>query len=93
MRKEYDFSKAVKNPHAARLKRQATFRLNEGVVSYFGKLASRWQAFYLDYPDAENYNQNTMKPSMKFDIKKTVQYWLEGAEYDLGVADAMFEKR
>nr|CBX31541.1 unknown protein [uncultured Desulfobacterium sp.] len=33
-----------------------------------------------------------MKTSIKFDVKKTVQYWLEGAEYDLGVADAMFEK-
>ena len=29
---------------------------------------------------------------MKFDVKKTVQYWLEGAEYDLSVATAMFEK-
>lgn len=33
-----------------------------------------------------------MKPSMKFDIQKTVQYWTEGADYDLGVAEAMFEK-
>jgi len=33
-----------------------------------------------------------MKPAMKFDVKKTVQYWLEGAEYDLSVAEAMFEK-
>jgi hypothetical protein len=30
-----------------------------------------------------------MKPVMKFDVKKTVQYWLEGAEYDLTVAEAM----
>lgn len=27
---------------------------------------------------------------MKFDVKKTVSYWLESAEYDLDVADAMF---
>jgi len=33
-----------------------------------------------------------MKPALIFDIKKTVQYWLESAEYDLSVADAMFEK-
>jgi HEPN domain-containing protein len=33
-----------------------------------------------------------MKPSMKFDIKKTIQYWTEGAVYDLDVAEAMFEK-
>ncbi len=29
---------------------------------------------------------------LKFDVEKTVQYWLESAEYDLGVADAMQEK-
>lgn len=33
-----------------------------------------------------------MKPAMKFEVKKTVQYWLEGAEYDLSVAEAMYEK-
>lgn len=29
---------------------------------------------------------------LKFDIEKTVQYWLDGAEYDMGVAEAMYEK-
>jgi len=29
----------------------------------------------------------------KFDIAKTVQYWFEGAEYDLGVADALYQAR
>ena len=24
---------------------------------------------------------------LKFDIEKTVQYWLDGAEYDMGVAE------
>jgi HEPN domain-containing protein len=28
-----------------------------------------------------------------FDVKKTVSYWVEGAEYDLGVANAMFKAR
>lgn len=28
---------------------------------------------------------------MDFDIEKTVVYWFEGAEYDLSVADAMFQ--
>lgn len=28
---------------------------------------------------------------MEFDVEKTVAYWLEGAEYDLGVAEAMFQ--
>jgi len=39
MRKEYDFSKAVKNPYASRLKRQVTLRMDEGTISYFKKLA------------------------------------------------------
>jgi HEPN domain-containing protein len=30
---------------------------------------------------------------LKFDIEKTVQYWLDGAEYDMGVANAMFKTR
>ena len=28
-----------------------------------------------------------------FDVKKTVYYWIEGAEYDLGVANAMLKAR
>lgn len=30
---------------------------------------------------------------LKFDIEKTVKYWLEGAEYDMGVAKAMFKTK
>lgn len=30
---------------------------------------------------------------LKFDVEKTIRYWFEGAEYDMGVADAMFEKK
>ncbi len=39
MRKEYDFSKAKKNPYASRLKRQVTIRLDQGTVEYFKSLA------------------------------------------------------
>lgn len=46
----------------------------------------------LDYLIERNYNQITMETSIKFNIKKTVQYWLDGAEYDLSTAIAMFEK-
>jgi uncharacterized protein (DUF4415 family) len=35
MRKEYDFSKARKNPYAAQLKRPVTIRLDESSVEYF----------------------------------------------------------
>ncbi len=39
MRKEYDFSKAQKNPYARRLKRQVTLRMDEATISYFKNLA------------------------------------------------------
>jgi predicted DNA binding CopG/RHH family protein len=39
MRKEYDFSKAKKNPYAGQLKKQVTIRLDERTVEYFKKLA------------------------------------------------------
>ena len=35
MRKEYDFSKARRNPYAKRLKRQVTIRLDEPTIKYF----------------------------------------------------------
>ena len=35
MKKEYDFSKARKNPYASRLKRQVTIRLDELTIRYF----------------------------------------------------------
>jgi len=33
MRKEYDFSKARRNPYAKRLKRQVTIRLDHGTIA------------------------------------------------------------
>ena len=39
MRKEYDFSKARKNPYAKRLKKQITIRLDEPTIGYFKNLA------------------------------------------------------
>jgi predicted DNA binding CopG/RHH family protein len=41
MRKEYDFSKAKKNPYAGLLKRQVTIRLDEGTIGYFKELAQQ----------------------------------------------------
>ena len=40
MRKEYDFSKSVKNPYAKHLKKQVTLRLGIDVIDYFKKLAA-----------------------------------------------------
>jgi len=39
MRKEYDFSKSIRNPYARTLKRQITIRIEEETVSYFKQLA------------------------------------------------------
>ena len=39
MRKEYDFSKARRNPYARRLKRQVTIRLDHGTIAYFKTLS------------------------------------------------------
>jgi len=35
MRKEYDFSKAKKNPYAPMLKKQITLRLDQDAIEYF----------------------------------------------------------
>ena len=35
MRKEYDFSKATKNPYASQLKKQVTIRLDQEAIQYF----------------------------------------------------------
>lgn len=39
MKKNYDFSKAVKNPYSKRLKRQLTIRLDHETIEYFQKMA------------------------------------------------------
>ena len=39
MRKQYDFSKARRNPYAKRLMKQVTIRLDEPTIAYFKKLA------------------------------------------------------
>jgi uncharacterized protein (DUF4415 family) len=39
MRKEYDFSKARRNPYARRLKRQVTIRLDIATIAYFKALS------------------------------------------------------
>jgi predicted DNA binding CopG/RHH family protein len=40
MRKEYDFSKAIRNPYTKKIKKPVTIRLDEITISYFKKLAN-----------------------------------------------------
>ena len=46
MRKNYDFSNAVRNPYAKRLKRQLTIRLDEDTISYFQDLSKEMSLPY-----------------------------------------------
>ena len=39
MRKEYDFTKAKKNPYAKHLKQQITIRIDKDTIEYFKSLA------------------------------------------------------
>lgn len=39
MKKNYDFSSAVKNPYLNRLKRQLTLQLDEETIGYFQEMA------------------------------------------------------
>jgi len=41
MKKEYDFSKAEKNPYISKLKRQITIKLNEEVLAYFKEMSEK----------------------------------------------------
>jgi predicted DNA binding CopG/RHH family protein len=46
MRKEYDFSRARRNPYARRLKRPITLRLEEETIDYFKRLAQQLELPY-----------------------------------------------
>lgn len=39
MRKQYDFSKAKKNPYASQLKKQITIRLDGNAIDYFKSIS------------------------------------------------------
>ena len=39
MRKNYDFSKSVKNPYAKAVKKQITIRLDEDTIEYFKNMS------------------------------------------------------
>ena len=40
MKRKYDFSKARRNPYAAKLKRPVTIRLDEATIDYFKSLST-----------------------------------------------------
>lgn len=46
MKREYDFSKARRNPYAAKLKRSITIRLDESTIAYFRELSEELEIPY-----------------------------------------------
>jgi len=68
MRKEYDFSTAVKNPYVKRLKRQITIRLDDVTVSYFKALAEETGIAYQNLMNfyLRECALDRMRPSMKW---------------------------
>ena len=46
MKKEYDFSKATKNPYTKNLKKQVTIKLSEEVLDYFKELSEKTSVPY-----------------------------------------------
>ena len=41
MRREYDFSKSMKNPYLRKAKKQVTIRLDEDTIAYFKEMSRR----------------------------------------------------
>lgn len=46
MREEYDFSNAVKNPYAKRVKKQVTINIDTTTIDYFKDMASEFGVPY-----------------------------------------------
>lgn len=46
MRKEYDFSKGIKNPYAKKLKQQITININKEALEYFKNMAEEYGVPY-----------------------------------------------
>ena len=46
MKRQYDFSKARRNPYLRKLKRPVTIRLDEGTISYFKGLSAETEIPY-----------------------------------------------
>jgi len=46
MKKEYDFTNALKNPYAKKLKQPITIRVDESSINYFKKIAQEMDLPY-----------------------------------------------
>ena len=68
MRKEYDFSKSVKNPYTKRLKKQVTIRLEDDIIEYFKALARETDIPYQKLINLflRDCGENQLKPTVKW---------------------------
>lgn len=68
MRKEYDFSKSVKNPYTKKLKKQITIRLETETIEYFKTIAAETDIPYQKFINLylRSCAQNKIKPSIKW---------------------------
>lgn len=68
MRKEYDFSKAKRNPYFKKLKKQITLRLNVEAVDYFKRQADEMGIPYQNLIDLylTGVAKSERKPSLEW---------------------------
>jgi len=66
MRKEYNFTKSIKNPYARKLKKQITIRIEDETIKYFKELASETDIPYQQLINL--YLRDCAKKELKPDI-------------------------
>jgi antitoxin component of RelBE/YafQ-DinJ toxin-antitoxin module len=86
MRKEYDFTKGIKNPYAKRLKKQITIRLDDSTIEYFKALAEETDISY----------QNLMNFYLRecaSERRKPLTRWVKQAEQKAGFASRLRSRK
>lgn len=68
MKKEYDFSKAKKNPYASQLKKIITIRIDDDSIDYFKQLSEETGLPYQSLINLflKDCAQNKRKPNIKW---------------------------
>ncbi len=85
MRKEYDFSKGIKNPYIKRIKRQITIRLDDSTIEYFKALAEETD---ISYQNLMNFYLRECASKQR----KPLTRWVRQAEQKAGL-DGRFRSR
>ena len=68
MRKEYDFSKSIRNPYTKKLKKQITIRLETETIDYFKRVSAETDIPYQKLINLflKNCAHNKIKPSINW---------------------------